>query len=115
MINENMKSVIVALRSGKYKQTVGALQNSCGHCILGVICEVYETDTGESPNRDLFGRLMGDDLSNHMDVQEWVGLVDVDGDCGLTKPSLMTMNDIEKKSFLEIADFIETDPEGLLV
>jgi hypothetical protein len=115
MINENMKSVIAALRSGKYKQTVGALQNSCGHCILGVICEVYETDTGESPKRDLRGRLIGDDLSSHMDVWEWVGLVDGDGDCGISKPSLMTMNDIHKKTFLELADFIETDPEGLLV
>lgn len=30
-----------ALRSGKYKQTRGRLQDEDGHCCLGVACEVF--------------------------------------------------------------------------
>ncbi len=30
-----------ALRSDKFKQTLGALQNSRGHCCLGVACEIF--------------------------------------------------------------------------
>lgn len=29
-----------ALKSGNYKQTVGALNNSSGYCCLGVLCDV---------------------------------------------------------------------------
>jgi hypothetical protein len=121
MINENMKKVLVALRSGEYKQVHGTIQNHCGYCVLGVMCDVYERETGHTLRRravddedDITDNLLiGSDLDDHLGVRKWVGLLDGEGvhDSG---PSLMIINDIEKKTFLEIADYIESNPKGLL-
>jgi hypothetical protein len=108
MINENMKKVLVALRSGELKQTSGSLQDHMGHCCLGVMCEVYEKETGDKLPREadeLIGGYLNGDSGKK--VKSWVGL-----ECPDT---LVLMNDDEGKSFSEIADFIETDPFGLLV
>jgi hypothetical protein len=121
MINENMKKVLVALRSGEYKQTKEALQNSSGHCCLGVMCEVYEKETGDIIDRRTSGNIMGGNLSRHEKVQTWVGLLTSSGDITIVSPnsskhiSLAHMNDSEGKTFSEIADFIESEPKGLLV
>jgi hypothetical protein len=121
MINENMKKVLVALRSGEYTQTKEALQNSRGHCCLGVMCEVYEKETGDSIDRKTSGNITGGNLRRHEKVQAWVGLLTPSGDITISLPnsskhiSLAHMNDRDDKTFSEIADFIETDPEGLLV
>lgn len=37
---ENIRKWIDALRSGEYKQTVGALRDSSGYCCLGVACDL---------------------------------------------------------------------------
>jgi hypothetical protein len=121
MINENMKKVLVALRSGEYKQTSESLQNSRGHCCLGVMCEVYEKETGDKLTRQQYLYLVGGDLDGIVfgKVKSWVGLKSHSGkfvgEKGGVNNSLVDMNDTLNKSFSEIADFIETDPEGLLV
>jgi hypothetical protein len=117
MINENMKKVLVALRSGEYQQTKCKLQDSYGHCCLGVMCDVYEKETGVKLRRDTDNYINGYSLVFIQEVQQWVGLTDTHGTfMSPSKPySLATMNDLEDKTFLEIADFIETEPEGLLV
>ena len=51
-MNDNMKKVLVALRSGLYEQTVEALQDETGFCCLGVMCEIWEKETGEKLVRD---------------------------------------------------------------
>ena len=99
-----MKKVLVALRSGELKQTSGSLQDRIGHCCLGVMCEVYEKETGYKLPR-IASKLIGGFLNAK--VKSWAGLENTD--------RLVFMNDDEGKTFLEIADFIETDPEGLLV
>jgi hypothetical protein len=120
MINENMKKVLVALRSGEYQQTQTILNDHCGHCCLGVMCDVYEKETGNKLKRDAAGYIKGHSFANLPEVQKWVGLIDVHGNIyddasnEDISESLVYMNDTLGLTFLEIADFIETDPKGLL-
>jgi|TARA_R110000851_G_scaffold17863_3_gene56365 hypothetical protein len=121
MINENMKKVLVALRSGEYSQAEGMLQCSDGHCCLGVMCEVYEKETGDKLPHGENGFLVGGDLDGQFfgKVKSWVGLKSYSGkfvgEKGGDNNSLVDMNDTLNKSFSEIADFIEGNPEGLFV
>jgi hypothetical protein len=114
MINENMKRVLVALRSGEYKQARGTLQNTGGYCCLGVMCDVYEKETGNVLERTPSGLLNGNTLRKHTDVKEWVGLQGALGQYE-DEDSLAALNDREDSSFAHIADFIESEPQGLLV
>jgi hypothetical protein len=117
MISENMKKVLVALRSGEYTQTTSTLQDSRGHCCLGVMCEVYEKETGDKIKRDFDDYIKGRSLLDLPKVQQWVGLTDTCGTYLLPNgpTSLAQMNDRDGKSLSEIADFIESEPTGLLV
>jgi hypothetical protein len=116
-MNDNMRKVLVALRSGEYTQTSGTLQDEQGHCCLGVMCDVYQKDTGVSIDCRPNGSINGGNLSRHLAVREWVGLV---SDCGIFGSkrkdacSLAGLND-NGYTFTEIADFIESEPKGLLV
>ncbi len=116
-MNDNMKLVIKALRSGDYTKTTGALQNNRGSCCLGVMCAVFEKVTGNDVLRFTNGLIDGGNLTRHPQVKEWVGLM---GPCGAFKNehkgmwSLAGLND-NGATFLQIADFIESEPEGLLV
>jgi hypothetical protein len=117
-MNDNMKKVVKALRSGEYKQTRETLQDENGYCCLGVMCAVFEKETGRALartfGRDDIERIGGEDLDAQEGVQRWVGLHDSEG--GNTSiHSLVRLNDSEGYTFLEIADFIESEPEGLLV
>jgi hypothetical protein len=111
MINENMKKVLVALRSGEYKQTQYRLQDSGGHCCLGVMCEVYEKETGVKLPRDgVSGFIVGSNLNKFPLVKSWVGLhEDIVADVNANIDLLVGMNDTFNNSFDEIADFIETE------
>ena len=114
MINENMKKVLVALRSGEYKQTSRLLNDCHGHCCLGVMCEVYEKETGNKLDRDGDGFIIGRTLGNQKGVQKWVELNNAFGGDDVNN-SLVMKNDVLHSTFSEIADFIESEPEGLLV
>lgn len=37
---------LAALRSGQYKQAIGALCRENGHCCLGVLCDIHAKETG---------------------------------------------------------------------
>jgi hypothetical protein len=113
-MNDNMKLVIKALRSGEYTKTTGELHGAIGHCCLGVMCEVYEKQTGIKVRRDPSGYIQGGCLVRHPKVQKWVGLLEELG-CSNHADTLAEMNDTEGSTFSEIADFIESEPEGLLV
>jgi hypothetical protein len=119
MMNDNMKKVLKALRSGKYAQTQERLQDVHGYCCLGVMCAVFEKETGRTLKRtilidDDIERIEGEDLDAQDGVRRWVGLSDSEGG-STSNPSLVQLNDSEGYTFLEIADFIESEPEGLLV
>jgi hypothetical protein len=113
-MNDNMRKVLVALRSGEYKQARGTLQNTGGHCCLGVMCEVYEKETGNKLERTPSGLLCGTNLASQVGVGFWVGL---QGRAGQSpnNHSLAELNDRANSSFAYIADFIESEPQGLLV
>ncbi len=87
-----MKQWVKALRSGKYKQTTGVLKKPRGgFCCLGVLCDIP------------------------FEVSEWAGMGSVEGLVagevrynGISQ-SLAAMNDLDKKNFAELADFIEAN------
>jgi hypothetical protein len=114
-MNDNMKLVIKALRSGQYAQTQERLQDEHGYCCLGVMCAVFEKETGRSLDRDGdTGHMEGEDLDAQEGVRRWVGLSDSEGRNTIDQ-SLVLLNDSQGYTFSKIADFIESEPSGLLV
>ena len=122
-MNENAKKWITALRSGNYDQDREFLRTKEGFCCLGVACDVYRKATGKgewnniSPHGYYFE--WGDSNEDTIlpaPVMEWIGLCNDTGfflagrigDSG----SLSLFNDTGR-SFGEIADVIESEPEGL--
>jgi hypothetical protein len=105
MLNQNAKQWVSALRSGEFKQARGALRGKDGYCCLGVACVVAERD-GVSLEADWDD--MGYLLEN---VQAWLGLRTKSGAL-FVGDSLARLND-SGQSFVEIADVIESEPEGL--
>lgn len=95
---------VKALRSGKYKQTKRALQDSSGFCCLGVACKVF-IPTKKIVKKEN-GTMMGAIPSSQPSAPTWLKRIspDVGNQTGL---SLMKLNDIEKFTFDEIADVLE--------
>lgn len=125
MLNPNAQKWVDALRSGKHTQTRGKLTRIVdgqieGSCCLGVGCEVA-IENGVSVDRRLEGGFVFYDGRAGVlpgSVTRWLGLVSGGGyyrsaegkDRDLTRD-----NDFYLKSFAEIADIIESEPEGLFV
>lgn len=125
-MNENAKKWIEALRSGDYEQTRGALARvGGGYCCLGVACDLAEAN-GVHLNVEVFPSVVDDSgmfaYSGYTallppSVQEWLGLRTDGGDfyyCDAYDGagSLAEAND-EGSTFDEIANIIESEPEGL--
>lgn len=122
MLNENAKKWVAALRSGKYPQTKHFLNNGVGYCCLGVACELAIEDgvdihKAESEYNGTKVIVYGDSaktLSNP--VLNWLGLRTRAGGYNfvdqIDEESLAGHNDAGK-SFAEIANIIESEPEGL--
>lgn len=116
---EHRKLWVEALRSGKYRQTDAALRRGDGFCCLGVACDI--SGLGEWSDTDVDGKVIyrvGEEPApNYLPkaVVSWLGVagynprVKVDGGTEV----LAMMND-NGSSFTEIADIIESEPEGLL-
>ena len=97
------KEWVIALRSGMFQQTQGALRitlesqklifnhstRPVGHCCLGVLIEMRNFKKTESP---IFS------VSNE-DINSQIGFENA--------KILIRLNDLENKSFIEIADYIE--------
>ena len=113
-LNENAKKWVEALRSGKYSQGKGTLQNRAGYCCLGVACDVYEKETGnELPKNDedfyeghiLFGAFE--------QVKDWLNLKTSNANFGEgSQDNLVAKND-RGNTFDEIAEVIESEPKDL--
>ena len=100
-----IKLWVKALRSGKYKQGKGALQNRDGFCCLGVACKVL-IPKGKLKYREgayIYGGLPDEQGSS----PKW--LKRINNEVFLTfNISLVTLNDSDKFfSFDEIADLIQ--------
>lgn len=96
----------IALRSGKYNQTKGSLQDKDGYCCLGVACKVFIPN--DKLRLDFNGILIGAYPSAQENSPEWLKNL---GDSVFNKKgffSLVDLNDGELGlSFSEIADVLE--------
>lgn len=111
---------VEALRSGKYRQGIGALKEAQGdgfkHCCLGVACELAGLDSRPSDDEtddacpdacpDEWGFLFGDndDPAFTLPLESW--FVRTTGLPSRLMSSLATFNDTGER-FSEIADRIE--------
>lgn len=135
MLNENAQKWADALRYGEYEQGQEVLLKMTGvnadrpqYCCLGVACDLYakaHPDKGKwVQNRKLFlmefvtnsGTSAGG-LS--LEVSDWLGLARLEKDFPnhygqfSENQTLATLNDEEHFTFEQIADVIESLPEGL--
>lgn len=113
-----MKKWVKALRSGKYKQGRGRLNTANNFCCLGVLCDISKVGEWKaiprkeeeyvkgakyySTNELRYGQLPGD-------VMKLAGMQSGTGGINFPKGELRltTLNDIRKRSFKQIAAFIE--------
>ena len=106
---------VEALRSGKYEQDKEALQGRKGFCCLGVLCKVAE-DNGIDVLMDSDGRLDGSHLGKQKKVWRWSELANQEGAFKrIGEDEWLTQLNDAGKSFSEIADIIESEPEGLFL
>lgn len=110
---------LTALRSGSYEQGPAVLHKQTAdehkYCCLGVLCEIGVLDGVVERSRngvdgydgDVGYRLVGSRLSHFLDmmpndeIQDWANLPD------RAMHDLAELNDTARRSFSEIADFIE--------
>lgn len=121
-LNENAKKWVRALRSGIFQQGQNYLRQENfedntkpdGFCCLGVACELAILDGVNVHRRKRDEHYTYNDSSGVLPdpVLEWLGLNSPEGSFDSYANSLTQMND-SGKSFLEIADFIESNPEHL--
>lgn len=100
---KDMKKWIAALRSGKYKQAKGELQNEKGYCCLGVACKVL---ISENKQYKIDGFLGGGLPDTQPDSPDWLKCIN-----GKTYTSfgetLTVANDNLGYTFKDIADTLE--------
>lgn len=95
-----------ALRSEKYPQDKGHLKTREGFCCLGVLCDVIDNTKWNDYNNTHY---------QTYGPSKKVASTDGDinlfffGNSGISRGTLMDMNDCENKSFKEIADYIENN------
>lgn len=120
MLNENAKKWVAALRSGIYPQGKKSLARkkevgNFEYCCLGVACEVYAEEHPEFLSRinkeNLYARYDDQFAFLPSIVRAWLGLRTPEG-AAYSSPSLYQWNDTGS-NFNEIADIIESEPEGL--
>lgn len=92
---------IEALRSGRYKQARGRLRKGDCFCCLGVLCDLYDPSGWEMPSGETMYRDSISYLPNEINR--------VSGITGNLELQLAEMNDSGRKSFAEIADWIEAN------
>lgn len=113
------KEWVAALRSGKYKQGKYALKNKKDeYCCLGVACEVAGIKASEYPDEDTIYQFDG--MIEHLDEStlNYFGIADYgfyNQNNNIQNNSLIKLNDTEGYNFDQIADVIESEPEGLFV
>lgn len=124
-MNANARLWVEDLRTNP-PQAKGRLREGEKMCCLGRACEVYRRETGNgewvpSLSSDSLFKVEGvSDWSRLPDpVRQWLGLQTREGEYEHRLPSslghcLSSMNDCGA-TFAEIADVIESEPEGLFV
>ena len=108
---KNKTDLVIALRSGNYKQGKKALRKDNFFCCLGVACDI--SGLGEWNN----GLYLDKDAYLPLEVMNYYGFVDQTGSFenpdGINfRISLSSLNDM-KTTFEEIANIIESEPKGM--
>lgn len=106
---EVCKIWIKALRSGIYKQGKNYLCKKNKYCCIGVLCEIaHENGVGKKTIDDE-GIAYYDELSSHLppSVAQYLGVLSTDNIVCGAYGSLINLNDVQNKTFEEIADIIE--------
>jgi len=103
---------IRALKSGRYKQTIGTLQDEMGYCCLGVACKVLIPKDKLIIREDSLGRkfMVGNLPSDQKYAPKWlksVTNVDIEYKGKCLSEELTSLNDDMKFSFKEIAKALE--------
>lgn len=99
-----------ALRSGKYKQGTGVLRDCDDkYCCLGVLCDIWDSKSWKISDDGKYYNY-GEDgpygfLPDHIGESNKVNLN------RSTIWQLVDLNDRDKKSFAEIAEYIENNKE----
>jgi len=114
---EQFKKWLRALRSGKYSQTTGTLQDSIGYCCLGVACEIlipkkklmYKEEFDEELGEDVVTKYMNGDMPVDQEyAPTWLKDIDEDfKERREDRSNLTELNDTKKLSFKDIADELE--------
>ena len=121
-IKERRKLLVDALRSGDYIQGRDQLRTEKGYCCLGVACDVYRQSQDQNSawkQRNCGYSFLGAMNSLPEKVMEWFGFETDIGDYGTIDEngphvnSLTELNDFDKMSFIDIANVIESEPEGM--
>lgn len=124
---ENRAALVAALRSGEFRQTTGNLrsrdeQGDC-YCVLGVACEISGLGQWEAAGLKMFEYVPeADPLDGRTGglprvVREHFGFTTDGGEFRRDGryAALTIENDTEQRSFAELADLIESEPEGLVL
>ena len=99
-----------ALRSGKYKQTRGNLQDGDGFCCLGVLCDLVDSEAWEEVELCSIRSFLGADTDGRGFAVSDMPPPSVLLTTGLEDPSIYaTLNDEDKYTFEQIADEIEAN------
>lgn len=121
-MNENVEKWLEALRSGKFRQGTRMLRSreADEYCCLGVACEISGLGKWENYHNlaDTYVVSANDSATGVLPdaVRRWLGLKAEDGrftDSETGYPRwLVSLND-SGVPFSDIADLIESEPEGL--
>lgn len=121
-VQENRAKWVAALRSGEYTQGIATLYDASTqqYCCLGVLCDVYEKETGNVLPKTCNGdyNVEEETLCELSEVKRWVGLKGDQGEfatrADIPATMLTTLNDTYAIwDFNKLADLIESGPEGL--
>jgi len=114
---EQFRKWIKALKSGRYKQTTGTLNDKDGYCCLGVACKIlipknkwkYQTKMDENTGEETEIPYLEGDMPNYQKyAPTW--LKEINDDIQKRREdgnSLDVLNDTEKYNFKEIAKALE--------
>jgi len=100
---QQIKQWVNALRSGKYKQSIGSLENQHGFCCLGVACKELIPTTEQKLIDDY---LVGYVPDYQPKAPAWLKNIAFDF-YGKTGFHFETLNDHSDFTFEEISDLIE--------
>lgn len=105
MMSELKAKWIKTLRSGEYKQGTGKLKDETLNtfCCLGVLCEVAGLKSGINTCGSVYYDYEGDSESIKL-PSNFCEEMEISNDL---QSELISMNDTDKNSFAEIADYIE--------